>query len=161
MVSKNILKIDKLLKEVTLWVHPEGPVSGSLFVQPEDEKKAAEAPDDVLNQDTPFVVLKSNLGDDVRFYNRAAIVRATYPDRQSNSDSQSNAESSKQTFQCKLLMMDGSMIQGHIRENLQPEYARLYDYLNKGEKRFIKIDTGDEDICLINKSYIIQVTELA
>lgn len=56
-------------------------------------------------------------------------------------------------------MMDGSMIKGRIRENLQPEYARLYDYLNKGKQRFIKLITDENDICLVNKSYIIQVSE--
>lgn len=153
-MSKNILKINKLLKEVTLWVHPEGPVSGSLFLEPDDSHKTAEAPEDVLNQEAPFVVLKSNLDDSVRFYNRASIIRANYPDSTHKSDP------ANQQFQCKLLMMDGSMIDGHINENLQPDYARLYDYLNTSQQRFIKIDTGDEETCLVNKSYIIQVTEL-
>jgi hypothetical protein len=54
--------------------------------------------------------------------------------------------------------MDGSMISGEIREQLSPERARLYDYLNKDDDRFLKIFTGDDHICLVNKSYVIQVT---
>lgn len=51
------------------------------------------------------------------------------------------------------------MIKGSIRENLQPEYARLYDYLNEDKQRFIRIYTREGEICLVNKSYIVQITE--
>lgn len=78
-VSKNILKVEKLLKEVTLWIHPEGPVGGSLYLRPEDGHNTAELPVDILKQDDPFVVLKSNIGEDIRFYNPASIIRAIYP----------------------------------------------------------------------------------
>lgn len=152
-MSNNVLKINKLLKEVTLWIHPEGPVIGSLFLQPQDENETGEVPEDVLNQDDPFVVLKSDTIEDIRFYSRSSIVRATY------SGNSKDAADSEQQFQCQLLMMDGSLIKGRIRENLQPEYARLYDYLNKDRQRFIKIVTDENDVCLVNKSYIIQVIE--
>ncbi|MDH5180800.1 MAG: hypothetical protein OEZ39_13105 [Gammaproteobacteria bacterium] len=152
-MSEKIFKIQKLLKEVTLWIHPEGPVSGSLFLRPEDGNTAAEIPDDVLNQEAAFLVMKSNLDGEIRFYNRHAIVRAVYT-HQSGSDMPA-----AQQIQCRLLMMDGSEISGNIRENLPPESARLYDYLNTSQQQFIRVFTGGDEICLVNKSYIVRVNE--
>ena len=55
-------------------------------------------------------------------------------------------------------MVDCSLIEGTIKEALPPEHARLYDYLNQQDCRFLKIYVSENEICLINKSYINQVT---
>ena len=145
------LKIDKSLQPVTLWVHPEGRVTGSIFVKPESANNAAEEPADVLNQSPHFIVLKKHEPEEIRFYNRAAIVRAEYP--------QSSADSSvkSHTYPCQLMMMDGSLISGVIQESLPSEFSRLYDYLNQREEHFIKLHSHDELTYLVNKSYVTQV----
>jgi hypothetical protein len=57
-------------------------------------------------------------------------------------------------------MMDGSLIDGCIRHSLPPEHARLSDYLNLSEERFIRIHTQGGQLWLVNKSYIVYVTPL-
>ena len=51
------LKIPKKLKQVTLWIHPEGRVIGSLFLSLQSPYSSGEeAPLDALNQTDPFLV---------------------------------------------------------------------------------------------------------
>jgi hypothetical protein len=151
-LSKRSFKVAKTLKEVSMWVHPEGLVQGALFLRADDEDRAQEEPRTVLNTHDPFCVLKRKNPDEIRFYNRSSIIRVEYSEPYDDADPQLTQ------MRCHLLMMDGSMISGEIRENLSPERARLYDYLNKDDDRFIKIFTGDDQICLVNKAYVIQVT---
>ena len=55
-------------------------------------------------------------------------------------------------------MMDGSVMEGTIREELPPEYSRLFDYINQEKARFIRLYHNDNEVSLINKSYIVNVT---
>jgi hypothetical protein len=144
------LKVPKLKRKVSLWVHPEGQVIGSLFIREQSPHHAGEeSPQEVLNEDTAFVVLEKQQPEQLRFYNRNAIIRVEY---------QGQAEAGTSSLACQLNMMDGSVIIGTICENLPPEHSRLFDYLNRDNKRFIRLFTSDNDVCLVNKSYIINVT---
>lgn len=151
-MSKPSFKVEKALKQVSMWVHPEGLVQGALFVRVDDTEQGKEEPRTVLNTHDPFCVLKRENPDEIRFYNRSSIIRVEYDEPYPAVDNDVSC------MKCNLLMMDGSMISGEIRERLSPERARLYDYLNKDNDRFLKIFTGDNHICLVNKSYVIQVT---
>lgn len=149
-MSTDILKVPKTKCKVSLWVHPEGQVIGSLFVREQSPHHAGEeTPQEVLNEETPFVVLEKTNPEQLRFYNRNAIIRVEYLE-----DTTAGAS----PLHCSLNMMDGSVIEGTIRENLPDEYSRLFDYLNKDNERFIKVYTSDNEVCLVNKSYIINVT---
>ena len=155
-MTASILKINKTPHEVRLWVHPEGLVIGSLFLKQDDTEQAPEeSPYEVINQDQPFVVLKRDHPDEVRFYNRSSIIRVEYP------ASDQDVVQGATTLQCRLLMMDGSILEGSICEALPADQSRLYDYLNKTSVRFIRLFLNDKEICLVNKSYIIQVSPLA
>lgn len=149
-MAKNSLKIEKATCQVTLWVHPEGQVSGCVFVTPESGQSNGESPEDVLNQTEPFLVLQKFPHDEVRFYNRASIIRAELNEQDLKLSKASNR------YSCKLLMMDGTEISGVIQESLPREYSRLYDYLNQKSDRFIKLYASDV-VYLINKSYITQI----
>lgn len=155
MVSRAPLKIPKKLKQVTLRVHPDGTVIGSFFLSHHRKRTSgAEEPIDVLNQSHPFVVVQREEPDELRFYNKASIVRVEY-----------DAEFSPQLdnitpLYCRLHMMDGSLIDGCIRRPLPPDHARLSDYLNLTEERFIRMHTKDGQLWLVNKSYIVYVTPL-
>ncbi len=147
------LKVPKRLKQVTLWVHPEGAVVGDLFLRlPSSEDEAEEEPLEVLNQPDPFLVVKCDGPEDIRFYNKHSIVRVEYP-----FDADAVAED-VDTRHCILQMMDGSNMEGTIRRVLPPDRARLFDYLNLGGERFLKIDCSDGRTYLINKLYIMSVT---
>lgn len=145
------LKITKTLRQVTMWVHPEGLVQGALFVAVDHTGSEAEDPRSVVNTDNPFLVLKRYNPDEIRFYNRSSIIRVEYDEALPQ-----NADATR--LPCTMVMMDGSIITGRIHECLPPEHARLYDYLNQAHDRFIKIYTTENRVCLVNKSYIIQVT---
>lgn len=150
-MGRTPLKITKTLREVSLWVHPEGLVQGALYVSVGDNDQPGEDPHKVMNTSWPFVVLKRSDPDEVRFYNRRSIIRVEYagaPEKQP----------AVTIMHCRLQMMDGSVVDGMIHEILPPEYSRLYDYLNQADDRFLRIYTNNNLVILLNKAYIIQVT---
>ncbi len=144
------LKIEKKLKEVTLWIHPEGVVLGQLFVRPQSPESATEEnPAEVLNGPAPFIVLRRDPPEPIRFYNKNSIVRVEYDVDEAVSCPVA------QPLECTLRMMDGSHIQGVIRKPMPPDRARLLDYLNLTEERFVKVDTPEQRVYLVNKTYIV------
>lgn len=150
------LKIPKKLKEVTLWVHPLGRVVGSLFLREQSVDHAGEEePLEVLNRSDHFIVLHRDSPEELRFYNRASIIRVEYP---AADTPPCKPHGTTEVLPCQLHMMDGSLIAGTICEPLPPDHARLFDYLNRDVERFIRIYLDDSVVCLVNKSYIIQAS---
>ena len=145
------LKIPKIKRQVRMWVHPEGQVIGSLFLREQSVNHAGvEEPIEVLNKDKAFIVLDREESQ-VRFYNRNAIIRVEYEETSPTPGPE------QKIIPCQLTMMDGALFNGEIRETLAPDRARLFDYLNHEQARFIKLYTDTNQICLVNKSYIINV----
>lgn len=152
-MHRDLLKIPKKLKQVTLWVHPEGRVVGSLFLRPQSPNvPRAEEPLDVLNTADPFLVLKRDSPDELRFYNKSSVVRVEYE------EDAPVAAAEVQILSCTLHLMDGSLIAGTIRKALAPDRSRLFDYLNLNDERFVKVHYDDDSVCLVNKAYITCVT---
>jgi len=144
------LKVPKKLKEVTLWVHPEGVVLGHLFVRLQSSESAGEEePAEVLNGPEPFVVLRREPSGEIRFYNKNSIVRVEH-----ETDNPPTF-AVQDPLECTLRMMDGSHVEGTIRRPLRPDRARLLDYLNLTEERFVKVDSTDDRVYLVNKAYIV------
>ncbi len=147
-----MLKVSKKLCSVTLWVHPEGRVVGSLFLREQSpDYGGTEQPLEALNRCQSFLVFKVDDPDELRFYNIKSVIRVEYGS--TDSDSTTGVD----PMHCHLHMMDGSLIHGTIFESLPPEHARLLDYLNRGEENFIKVHVEGDLIYLINKSYINHV----
>jgi hypothetical protein len=150
---RDLLKIPKKLKQVTLWVHPEGRVVGSLFLRPQSANTPGEEePLEVLNTSEPFLVLKRDQPDELRFYNKSSVVRVEYDEDKALS--LPNVE----PLPCTLHLMDGSLLSGTIRKALPPDRSRLFDYLNLHGEQFVKIYYEDGSVCVVNKSYIACVT---
>lgn len=148
-VNNEHLIVPKSLKQVTLWVHPEGRVLGCLFLRTHSALHAGkELPLEALNRPEPFIVFKREYPPEMRFYNRKSIVRVEYD----GLDQQKTRAIRPLT--CVLQMMDGSLITGTIEEPLHPNRARLLDYLNNSDDTFIKLHI-DGNTVLVNKSYII------
>lgn len=127
---------------------------GSLFVREQSTSRSGEEePGEVLNQEGSFIVLQREDPDELRFYNQSAIMRVEYTEDQPAPDM--NIE----PISCQLQMMDGSLIHGTIREPLPPDRLRLFDYLNWGNQRFIKLRVNHHKVCLVNKSYIIHIID--
>lgn len=145
------LRIAKARRQVSMWVHPEGLVKGAIFVTVGSDNETQEDPRYVLNADKPFLVLYREKPEEVRFYNRSSIVRVEYEGDKPTDD---NAT----VIRCRLNLMDGSVLDGEIIEVLPADHSRLYDYLNQGRERFIRLFTGESQVCMVNKNYIIQVT---
>lgn len=149
--SNELLKVPKTLKQVTLWVHPEGRVIGSIFLRQHSyHHSGPEQPLEVLNRSEPFIVVQLDATDELRFYNRKSIIRVEYTGKDNQITTTINP------LPCNLHMMDGSLLSGLIQEPLHPNKARLLDYLNKPEDSFIKMHV-DNMTLLVNKSYIIHV----
>ncbi len=150
-MATDLLKIPKIKRQVSMWVHPEGQVIGSLFLREQSVNHAGvEEPIEVLNKDKAFIVLDREESQ-VRFYNRNAIIRVEYEETSPTPGPE------QKIIPCQLTMMDGALFNGEIRETLAPDRARLFDYLNHEQARFIKLYTDTNQICLVNKSYIINV----
>jgi hypothetical protein len=147
-------KIPKALRQVTLWVHPEGRVLGSLFLSFHSKNgRGVEDPFAVLNEAAPFLVLQRAEPEELRFYNKRAIIRVEYQEEEAP------VQEEVKTLHCQLSMMDGSLIEGIVRYPLPPSHARLYDYLNLDKERFAKLSLEDGSICLVNKAYIVCVAQ--
>jgi hypothetical protein len=151
-VATDSLKIQKIKRRVSMWVHPEGQVIGSLFLREQSVNYGGvEEPIEVLNKENAFIVLDREETGQIRFYNRNAIVRVEYKENSPAVDPH------QKIITCQLTMMDGALFNGEIRETLAPDRARLFDYLNNEKARFIKLYMDTNQICLVNKSYIINV----
>jgi hypothetical protein len=150
-VATNPLRIAKAMRQVSMWVHPEGLVKGAIFVAMGEDQATQEDPRQVLNADKPFLVLCRENPDEIRFYNRAAIVRVEY-------DDESTHDEKATVIPCRIELMDGSALAGEIIEILPADHARLYDYLNQSQERFIRVFTSANQVCMVNKNYIIKVT---
>lgn len=157
-MKAEIFKVPKSEKEVSLWVHPDGMVKGSLFLREQSqEHDGQEKPVDVLNQDHPFVVVRLHNPEQLRFYNRSSIIRVEYP---LDDGEESLPDDDHTIITCAIHMMDGSILEGTIREVLPPDRSRLFDYLRKEKTRFIRLFFSDTEVCLINKSFINYVSPL-
>lgn len=154
-VDKASLKVPKRLKEVAVWVHPEGRVIGHLFVRMHGPNAAVEEqPLEVLNDERPFLVMKREDPSELRFYNRTSIVRVEY-----EPDVVEELEEAT-PLHCRLHMMDGALLEGTVMKSLPPDQSRLFDFLNRPHERFIKLYLDDGRVSLVNKSYILFVTTL-
>lgn len=153
-MNNKTLKVPKKLRSISLWVHPEGRVLGGIYVREQSANYAGEEqPLEILNQAEPFLVVKRQAPDELRFYNKRSIIRVEY-----ERESETGGDSSDETFlHCRLQMMDGSLISGTIQEALPPDRSRLLDYLNRVHDNFIKLYSDDGPVYLINKAYIIHV----
>ncbi|MEL7450265.1 MAG: hypothetical protein AAFN78_13710 [Pseudomonadota bacterium] len=151
--SNEHLRIPKKMKEVMLWVHPTGAVVGSIFLYFRGQQggDAAQDPLDVLNHEDPFLVLHREAPDEIFFCNKKSIVRVEY------SDKGAAEPIGAVVIPCRLHMMDGSIIDGIIKESLPPENSRLFDYMNISDERFIKLHVDEHYRCLVNKAYIVRV----
>lgn len=147
------LRVPKNLRPVVLWIHPEGKVVGSLFVHRQSpHRPGEEQPLDVLNRADPFVVLLRDEPEEVRFYNRASIVRVEIE------ETARPPLEGMRLRSCALHMMDGSLIEGTVMKSLPPDRARLFDLLNEPEP-FVKIYQDGQGAVLINKAYVMYVDE--
>lgn len=153
-MNNETFQIPKKRRPVTIWIHPEGRVVGSMFVLPQSAHSVGEeTPIEVLNHPDPFLVIALDESGEIRFYNKRSIVRVIYP--------QELPEQSAELVRlaCSLHMMDGTRLKGTIQELLPPENARLFDYINSrsGGGSFVKIHLDDGDVCFVNTAYIVQV----
>lgn len=155
-MDSEALKIPKKLKHVRLWVHPEGPVVGAIFLHCQsDHHEGEERPEEAMNGPEPFFVFRGGSDDDLRFYNKHAVVRLEY------THEPEQAPEGAVALRSRLHLMDGSTLEGVIREMLVPAHARLFDYVNIFEDRFVRLFMDDDaTITLVNKAYIVRVTPL-
>ncbi len=156
-MDNDILKVPKKLRPVTLWIHPEGRVVGSIYLRTQSPNHAgSEQPLEALNACKSFLVFNRDEPAELRFYNIKSVIRIEY-DTTENDEETDNNHSTNNPMHCHLQLMDGAYINGSIHESLPPHHARLLDYLNRSDEAFIKVHMEDGLIYLINKSYINHV----
>ena len=152
-MEDDALKVPKKQVPVTLWVHPEGRVVGSMFVHyPGPDETQCEQPWDVINEAADFVAVKLDEPHEMRFYNKSSIVRIEYR------DSGFSTIAEGKPLPCMLTLMDGSLIEGQICKATPVERSRLYDYMNDTGERFLKLCSDEADVMLVNKSYVVYIS---
>ncbi len=153
-MSAEFFKVPKHEKPVSLWVHPEGRVLGSVFVRQQSlHHSGEETPAELFNQGENFVVIhREDLGE-YRFYSKSSIVRVAY-------ENEFDLMPGSEAIDCELHMMDGSLMTGKICGAFPPEQRRLYDHLNREDSTFIPLHLDNGQVSLINKSYIIYAKSL-
>jgi hypothetical protein len=150
---ENPLKIPKREKAVTLWTHPDGQVLGAIYLHiTEPDPSCGEDAWTVMNDPEDFLVVRRRDPDELRFYNKASLIRVEYV------EDELYVSDTGKDLPCRVHLMDGSIIDGAMRKALPPERSRLYDYMNTDNPRFLKLYVGDSSVCLINKSYVGYVT---
>jgi len=146
---ENPLKIPKVERAVSLWTHPDGLVIGSIYLHmPEPDRPNGEDPFSVMNGAEDFLVVRRRDPEELRFYNKASLIRVEYK------EDELHVVDSGKDLSCRIHMMDGSVIDGAMRKSLPPERSRLYDYMNTDNPRFLKLYVDEQSVCLINKSYV-------
>jgi hypothetical protein len=149
---ENPLRILKRRLPVTLWVHPEGRVVGSLFLHfGGGELHEDEAPWSVLNEPADFLVIERQNPSETRFYNKHSIVRVAYVDSH-------RKQHAGTPLNCRLTMMDGLLLEGEICKAMPVERSRLYDYMNDTRERFLELRLAGNERALINKTYIVSIS---
>lgn len=146
------LIVPKQRRQVRLWIHPEGRVVGSLFVRAETESEPEQRIVEALNERQPFIVLQREEPKELRFYHRASILRV-----ESDSNPPPPAGDSVIEHRCELGMMDGSFVSGTLTRPSPPDRSRLFDFLNRGEERFLEVFLDDGTTLVVNKAYVIFV----
>jgi len=148
------LKIPKKKKLVALWVEAEGQVIASVFLQLQsDAHSGEETPEDIFNRPDTFIVVQIEDPQETRFYHMGRVTRVEY-----HEDAPPESSSDLSELPCRLTLVDGSQVEGTIREFLLPEHSRLYDYINKSEKRFVKLYESEDQVILVNKDHIINIS---
>lgn len=145
---ENPLKIPKVEKSVTLWTHPDGLVLGSIYLHMgKPDRGSGEDPWSVMNGPEDFLVVRRQDPEQLRFYNKASLIRVEYAESEAAGESGTG-------LPCRVHLMDGSVIDGIMRKSLPPERSRLYDYMNTDNPRFLKLYVDGASVCLVNKSYV-------
>jgi len=154
-MSSSSLKIPKQQVPMTIWVHPEGRVVGAIFLNfPESDSHGTEQPWEVLNESADFLVIKRSDPEGIRFYNKSSIVRVEYR------DDNRFAAADGMPLPCRVIMMDGALIEGEFCKALPAEQSRLSDYVRDTRERFFKLRLAGGNITLVNKSYVVYISEL-
>ena len=60
----------------------------------------------------------------------------------------------------QVLLSEGPALRGSVRYVLPPGAARLNDFLN-GPQRFLPVHTADEQVVLVHKRYVLEVSDLS
>ncbi|MCG5501646.1 hypothetical protein [Ectothiorhodospira lacustris] len=153
-MDSDSLKIPKKLIPVKVWVHPDGLVVGEIFVHfQSNQHDGEEEPAEVLNGNDDFFAMRSRSGE-LRFYNKHAVVRVEYSAQAARLEADYAS-----CLLARLYLMDGSRLEGKIREVLPPGNARLYDYINIFDQRFVRLFLSDQTVTLVSKAYIVRVEE--
>lgn len=153
-MDNEALKIPKKKKLVSLSVQSEGQVVASVFLQIQsDEHHGGETPEDLFNGQNDFVVVLKEDPQELRFYHMGRITRVEY-----HEDYPRELTADLVELFCRLTLIDGSIVEGVIREHLPPEHQRLYDYINTGGQRFIRLYESQDQVILVNKDHIISIT---
>ena len=150
-MAEHVWVVPKALKRVRMWIHPEGQVLAGIYLISERPGEIpAELPIELLNKPQPFFACQCGGSEDLRFYNKNALVRMEY-----EADTE-DAMPADVSLNGEFSLMDGSAFTGAIRENLPPDRRRLLDYLNVHVERFIRIFVDDGKVVLLNKAYIVR-----
>lgn len=110
---------------------------------------------DLLNGDTEFLPVLEEQTNRMRFVHRTAILVARVSPEEEPDDAASE-QTIPTEHAVRLLLSDGSSVEGLLSYVLPPERSRINDFLNSAPTFFRVLEkTG---VALVNKRHLVQVT---
>lgn len=156
--SDEALYISKTERSVILWMEHSHLVTGNIFIAPYSQiyEEGPEDPVEVFSRANPFLTLKDT-DEQISFVNFRTIMRASY----AVNDDDMRESHPTLDIAVRVNIVGGETFEGVIRECLSDTHARLSDYINLGNVKFIKLYTGyGTDVMLFNKLFITQIEEV-
>lgn len=147
-------RIDKLRRPVQLFLADGRKLAGDVFLQPIARlRPAPEEPADLLNGDEPFFALSE--ATQLLLVAKDQVTRLeTAPPEADNP-----LEFPNLGIVVEISMADGTVESGCIFPETPASRARLLDFLNATDQRFLAVYSADK-VCLVNRRLIVSVRQL-
>lgn len=148
-------RIDKLRRAVQVVLADGRRLTGEVFLQPIARlRNTPEEPADLLNGEEPFFVFSEETG--VLHLAKDQVTRLeTAPPEADNPQEFPNLG-----IVVELTLTDGTVESGCVFPETPASRARLVDFLNAFDQRFLAVYSADK-VCLVNRRLIVSVKQLS
>lgn len=147
-------RIDKLRRPVQLYLTDGRALAGDVFLQPIARLRSTpEEPADLLNGDEPFFVFSEETETLLLAKDQVARLETSPP------EADNPQEFPNLGLIVEITQADGTVVSGCVFPEAPASRARLVDYLNAYDQRFLAVYSADK-VCLVNRRLIVAVRQL-
>lgn len=148
-------RIDKLRRPVQVFLTDGRRLAGDVFLQPRARlHPSPEEPADLLNGDEPFFVFSEDAEHLLLAKEQVARLETAPP------EADNPQEFPNLGIIVEITLADGTVESGCVFPETPASRARLVDYLNAYDQRFLAVYSPDK-VCLVNRRLIVSVRQLS